>query len=126
MSHISAMSMPAPTAVPFTAAITGLSRSSSAYATRWMRSVSADFSANGPPACALNSSRSTPEQNASPAPVTTTTRTAGSVRAERSTSAQSSIIANVNAFFTSGRLSRIVPIPSATSYSRSAMSPPRP
>src|SRR5579884_3664137 len=120
MSHISAMSIPAPTATPFTAAITGLSSSSIAYATRWMRSVRLRLTSSGSDPRALNAPRSTPEQKPSPAPVRISARTSGSVRASRTTSAQVSIISSVNAFLRSGRLSRMVPTPSATSYSRSA------
>src|SRR5687768_14108893 len=80
-----------------------------------------DFSAKGCSPTASRTERSIPAQKASPAPVSTTTRTDGSVRAERSASAHSLIISSVNAFFARGRLSRIVAMPSATEYSRSAM-----
>jgi hypothetical protein len=119
------MSRPAPTATSLTAASRGLSRSAIARTTLWTPWVSIRFLASGAGSTAESTVRSTPEQKASPAPVTTTTRTSSSAAARRSPSAQSSIIARVNAFLCSGRFSVIVATACPTRYRgfRSVISP---
>ena len=57
-----------------------------------------------------------PAQNALPAPVTITARTASSALAALNAATSSSAIVGVNEFICSGRLSVIVSTPSATSY----------
>lgn len=60
--------------------------------------------------------RSIPAQNARPAPVTTTARTASSSLARRNAATSSSAISTVNALRLSGRFKVSVRIPSSTAY----------
>ena len=91
MSQASAMSQPPPTATPFTRAITGLSSSRM----RRIASCAMRASATMPAESSVESTGrsrclSPPAQNArSPAPVTTTTRTESSSRAQMSACSKS-------------------------------------
>ena len=108
---------PTPTAAPLTAAITGLVQSKT-------RSVSWPPLSSGtesdPPRVRQSNvspprSRSAPAQNARPAPVTITARTASSSSARSNASISSRAIVSVQAFMRSGRLRVIVRMPSSTS-----------
>src|SRR5262249_37893290 len=112
MSHIRARSMPAPVATPFTAAITGLSISSSLSGTFWMISVSSALRCSGVwSSQSAISITSPPLQNAEPAPVTTMTLTASSAWQASSARVQARIISNVKAFRRSGLFRRMRPMP---------------
>ena len=63
-----------------------------------------------------------PAQNASPSPVISTARTAGSARKSRTASTMPSRIAIVSAFFASGRSSTMRPTPSASRSTRRCVS----
>src|SRR6266403_1023956 len=110
---------PKPTAAPFTAAMTGFRQSKIARVTlpppsRTRSSLKSTSSAD-PASCRDQSGlrrlsnasapgdRSEPAQNARPAPVTTTTRTASSSFTRVKTSTSSFIMALVNVFSCSGR-----------------------
>src|SRR5262245_41880721 len=123
MSHITHMPIPAPTARPFTIAITGLSICSSCLGTRWTPSQRPFLpsSAVGSP-CRIRPT-SPPEQNARPAPVTSTTFTPSSAWASASEPAQAVIMSAVKALSLSGRLSVIVATLALTSSRRSPMGP---
>ena len=109
-----------PIAWPFIAAITGLRTSHAGGRTgddvngRALPSGAANVSAPGV--------RSAPAQNASPAPVTTTTRTSSSASQWAYTRPSDSPIAPVNAFRCSGRSRVTIAMRSRTSYVRSATS----
>ncbi len=107
--------MPAPTASPFTIAMTGLSICSSCFGTRCTPSHSPFLpsSADGSPSRMRPTSP--PEQNARPAPVTMTTLTLSSLCASMSDACQPSSMSRVNAFSLSGRFSVMVAILSFTS-----------
>ena len=115
MSHIKAMSSPAPTATPFRAHSSGLSIAITALATLCTPCVSIRLRASGASSTDCSTDRSMPEQKAFPAPVSTTTRTPSSSVAARSASAQSSIMSSVKAFLRRGLSSVIVAMASATS-----------
>ena len=115
MSHITLIPMPAPTARPFTIAMTGLSICSSCFGTRCTPSHNPFFpsSADGSPSRMRPTSP--PEQNARPAPVTMTTLTSSSACACPSDFDHPSIMSRVNALSLSGRFSVIVATLSFTS-----------
>ena len=111
---MSAMSMPAPVATPLTAAITGLSRSSSASGMRSMRWNSSLLRCSGVwSRRSPISTMSPPLQKALPVPVTITTFTASSVRQRSSAAVHASIISKVKAFIRSGRSSTMRAMPSS-------------
>ena len=107
--------MPAPTASPFTMAMTGLSTVSSVLGTRCTPShrLFLPSSAVGSPSRIRPTSP--PEQNARPEPVTMITLTLSSACAVLSAFAHASIMSRVNAFSLSGRFKVIVAILSFTS-----------
>ena len=107
-SHISAWVSPIPAQAPLIAAISGLRNSRGAYCGR-----RADMF-TGRPATSASLPMSRPGQNDVPAPVSTPTRTAGSVSAAASTSKYRFSIAAVHAFRRSGRFSVNVATPSAS------------
>ena len=106
-----AMSMPAPTAAPLSAAMYGLSSRATWRGTLWTLSRSQlrrPAAATGRSLRAVSATpespfRSAPAQKARPAPVRMTARTSPSVRASSSASVHSRIIVGVKAFIRSGR-----------------------
>ena len=118
-SHASARFIPAPTAAPFTAAMTGFSSRSSGISTVVSIRCSLLRPASGVGSAAASISRiSPPAQNARPAPVRMTARTAASAASAGISAASSRCIGWLNAFSASGRFSVTVATPSATLQSR--------
>ena len=122
MSAIEAMSIPAPTAAPLTAAMYGFSSWMSARGMGWTRSrrlcrrsatVSCVCSTPSPPA---SWATSMPLQNPRPAPVRMMARTPRSASDRSIASRHSDSIRSSKALSRSGRLSVIVATPPATSY----------
>ena len=112
---------PGPTAVPLTAATVGLSsshssRTSACTPTRNASAVVRGSNSGVPALVTVESRRSMPAQNASPAPVSSTARTSASCRPLRTKRTSSSRISTVREFFASGRFSVIASTPSASSH----------
>src|SRR3954447_5411054 len=135
-SHASARCMPAPAAVPLTAAITGFSQSRTAVTTRcqpvaMLRATSpcARFGApSGFSGVGTGTRRSAPVQNARlPAPVSTTARTCRSALASDNASTSASRVFQSRALCTSGRCNvRVRTPPSRSARRPSQRATPRP
>src|SRR5438128_381844 len=118
MSHMMARSNPPASAAPLTAAIIG---SGNSRQVRWYRSLEAHrVRAKASSSRRSNSRRSNPAQNASPAPVRTTTLTRSSTARPSRVSLSSSRNAIDSAFFFSGRSSVRVTMPSAGPSTRTS------
>ena len=114
--HI-ASSSPPPRAKPLTIAITGLGRRSTRRIIRVPRS---EKSRPCTGVSAFISAMSAPATNAlGPAPVSTTTRTVSSAAAAAKAASRASRVAALSAFSLSGRFTRRVRMPSASSTRRS-------
>ena len=114
-SLASAITEPAPAAIPLTAAITGSGHSRSAFTTAPVIRVNSSSCAaaifcSSP----MISSTSPPEQNPRPCPVMTTTRASPRCGSSASRSRRSAYTSKVSAFSLSGRFSVTVATPSAT------------
>src|SRR3954464_5574520 len=135
-SQARARCMPAPAAVPLTAAITGFSQSRTAVTTRcqpvaMLRATSPcpRFGApSGFSGVGTGTRRSAPVQNArSPAPVSTTARTCRSALASASASTSASRVFQSSALCTSGRCNvRVRTPPSRSARRPSQRATPRP
>src|SRR4051812_14648551 len=135
-SQASARCIPAPAAVPLTAAMTGFSQSSTAVTTRcqpvaMLRATSPCARVGAPSGFSgvgTGTRRSAPVQNArSPAPVSTTARTCRSALACASASTSASRVFQSSALCTSGRCNvRVRTPPSRSARRPSQRATPRP
>ena len=112
-SATKASDAPAPAAIPFTAAMTGLGMVASA-STIGLKCLCTVSSGAVSPAASRSacSRRSCPAQKPRPAPVSTTARTAGSAATSRTVSSSASFSSTVSELSASGRFSVTVATPS--------------